>query len=466
MQIAQVFAGYSLGQADLLRRAMGKKIKAEMDAQREIFVNGAMERGVDKARANYVFDLVDKFAGYGFNKAHSACYAFVAYQTAYLKANFPVEFMAASMTLDMANTDKLNIFKQELERMGVALLTPDVNRSEVSFGVEQGDDGRLAVRYALAAVKTVGREAMRALVDERETNGAFADIWDFAERVDPRSVNKRALENLIRAGGFDSLFSNRAQLLESAEILLRYAQHQSEEKNSDQASLFGGGDTVSVARPQLPDVPAWNNTDLLAQEFDAVGFYLSAHPLDDYAAMLKKDKVVTQADLARRVAAGGSHFRIAGTVLRKQERKNSRNNPYAFVQLSDQTGMYEITVFSEELSAKRELLEPGRSLVMHVDARKDGDSVRLTARDIEDIETASLRATAGLRVFLRDDAPLADLSALLEQQRKGRAQIALMLSLNDVQKDVEIMLPGGFALTPRTRGAIKAIPGVIDVHDL
>lgn len=466
MQIAQVFAGYSLGQADLLRRAMGKKIKAEMDAQREIFVNGAQERGVDKGRANYVFDLVDKFAGYGFNKAHSACYAFVAYQTAYLKANYPVEFMAASMSLDMANTDKLNIFKQELDRMGVALLTPDVNRSEVSFSVEPDADGRLAVRYALAAVKTVGREAMRGLVEEREANGPFADIWDFAERVDPRALNKRAVENLIRAGGFDSLSANRAQLLEAADLLLRFAQHQSEEKNSSQASLFGGGDAVSAPRPQLPAVAPWNNTELLAQEFDAVGFYLSAHPLDDYAAMLKKDRVVTQAELPRRVAGGGSHFRIAGTVLRKQERKNSRNNPYAFVQLSDQTGMYEITVFSEELSAKRDLLEPGRSLIMHVDARLDGDSVRLTAREIEDIEAASLRAAAGLRVFLNDEGPLADLSALLEQQRKGRAQIALMLSLGDIRKDVEIMLPGGFALTPRTRGAIKAIPGVIDVHDL
>ena len=467
MQIAQVFAGYSLGQADLLRRAMGKKIKAEMDAQREIFVNGAMERGVDKERANYVFDLVDKFAGYGFNKAHSACYAFVAYQTAYLKANYPVEFMAASMSLDMANTDKLNIFNQELERMGVALLPPDVNRSEVSFGVEADEAGRLAVRYALAAIKTVGRDAMRSLVAQREEGGSFSDIWDFAGRIDPRALNKRALENLIRAGAFDSLFSNRAQLLEAADLLLRFAQHQTEEKNSSQTSLFGGdADAVSVPRPQLPVTPPWTATDLLAQEFDAIGFYLSAHPLDSYASVLKKDKVVTQSELARRVAGGGSHFRIAGTVLRKQERKNSRNNPYAFVQLSDQTGMYEITVFSEELSAKRELLEPGRSIVMHVDARADGDSVRLTARDIEDIETASLRTAAGIRVFVSDPGPLSDLGDFLSQQRKGRAQVAIRLSLDDIHKEVELMLPGGFALTARTRGAIKAIPGVIDVHDI
>ena len=391
----------------------------------------------------------------------------MAYQTAYLKANYPVEFMAASMSLDMANTDKLNIFKQELERMGVALLPPDVNRSEVSFGVEEAEDGKLAVRYALAAIKTVGREAMRNLVSEREAGGSFADIWDFAGRVDPRALNKRALENLVKAGAFDAMFANRAQLLESADVLLRYGQHQAEEKSSSQTSLFGAeAGAVSVPRPHLPAVAPWAATDLLAQEFDAVGFYLSAHPLDAYAPVLKKDNIVTQAELPSRVAAGGSHFRIAGTVLRKQERKNSRNNPYAFVQLSDQTGMYEITVFAEELSAKRELLEPGRSVVMHVDARSDGDSIRLTARDIEDIEQASLRAAAGIRVFLSDSSPLADLKSFLAQQRKGRAQIALMLALDDVHKEVEILLPGGFALTPRTRGAIKAIPGVVDVHDI
>jgi len=465
MQIAQVFAGYTLGQADLLRRAMGKKIKAEMDAQRETFVEGAIANGVDRDRASYVFDLVDKFAGYGFNKAHSAGYALVAYQTAYLKANYPVEFMAASMTLDMNNTDKINVFKQEVERMGIRLLPPDVNRSSVEFGVEARGDDPAAIRYALSAVKNVGREAMRALVDNRAQGGTFSDIWDFAGRIDARQVNKRQLENLARAGAFDGLNDNRAQVCETADLIMRYAQQAAEERETSQTSLFGDGADSMAPPPSMVSRPDWNVTERLAQEFDALGFYLSAHPLDAYPSLRRQDNVVTYAELVERANNGGSHFRIAGTVLRKQERKNARNNPYAFVQLSDQTGMFEVTIFAEELSAKRELLEPGRSVVMNVDARLDGDQPRLIAQSIVDVEQASLRASAGIRVYVNDPSPLAPLRGILQGGAQGRSKVTLLMAVSDLDHEIQVELPGAFAITAADRGAIKAIPGVVDVRE-
>jgi len=466
MQIAQVLAGYSLGEADLLRRAMGKKIQAEMDAQRERFVTGATERGVDRDQASYIFDLVNKFAGYGFNKSHAAAYALIAYQTAYLKANYPVEFLAASMALELHNTDKLNVFRQEMDRMGLRLLPPDINRSHADFAVEQQDGAEPAIRYALAAVKNVGREAMRTLVDERAAHGPFADVWDFAARIDPRQLNKRQLENLARAGAFDRLCQNRAQMHDAADILMRYANQVAQERESNQVSLFADAQGQNTAPPpNMAERADWSVTDRLAHEFEAIGFYLSAHPLDAYPSLTRKDSVITYAELLERVAAGGSHFRIAGTVLRKQERKNARNNAYAFVQLSDQTGMYEVTVFSEELSAKRELLEPGRCVVMSVDARADGDLPRLIAQNIVDVEEASVRSCAGLRVYLDDEAPLASISGILSSVRQGRARVSLLLNLADDRQEVEIALPGGFAIGTADRGAIKAVPGVVEVRD-
>src|SRR4051812_39887942 len=238
MQIAQVLAGYTLGGADLLRRAMGKKIQSEMDAQRKTFVEGAVARGVAPGKAEQIFDQMAKFAGYGFNKSHAAAYALVAYQTAYLKANYPVEFLAASMTLDLGNTDKLNHFRQELGRLGIALLPPDINRSDVEFAVEQdAKTGQPAIRYALAAVKGVGAQAMRDIVSERAGRGPFKDLFDFARRLDAKSFNRRQFENLVKAGAFESLNPNRAQSFAAADLLLREASRTAEERQDGQHTL-------------------------------------------------------------------------------------------------------------------------------------------------------------------------------------------------------------------------------------
>ncbi|MCH8168367.1 MAG: DNA polymerase III subunit alpha, partial [Proteobacteria bacterium] len=291
MQIAQELAGYSLGGADLLRRAMGKKIRSEMEAQRKTFIEGAVARAVPAAKAEQIFEQVNKFAGYGFVKSHAAAYALVAYQTAYLKVHYPVEFLAASMTFELGNTEKLSVFRQELKRLGIALLPPDINRSTAEFGVETVEangmeGGRQAIRYALAAVKNVGEAAMRALVAERDQNGPFASLGDFAGRVDMRAVNKRQIENLARAGAFDGLNPNRRQVFEAAETVVRHASAAAGERDSAQENLFGGGDAAPAPAPDLvlPQAADWPDTDRLRHEFEAIGFYLSAHPLDAYGA--------------------------------------------------------------------------------------------------------------------------------------------------------------------------------------
>src|SRR5438309_5320890 len=356
MQIAQVLAGYTLGGADLLRRAMGKKIQSEMDAQRQQFVEGATARGVERGRAELIFDQMAKFAGYGFNKSHAAAYALVAYQTAYLKANYPVEFLAASMTLDLGNTDKLNHFRQELGRLGIALLPPDINRSEVAFSVETDPKtGKPAIRYALAAVKGVGEQAMSELVAERAAHGPYKDLFDFALRLDAKSFNRRQFENLVKAGAFECLNPNRAQSFAAAELLLRQASRAAEERQDGQVSLFAGIAGLSnggfAARPSLPVVPDWPDVERLQNEFDAIGFYLSSHPLDPYGKSLERAGILRWIDVPAALAAGGAtRFRLAGIVIGRKERTSARGNRFAFVQLSDTTGMFEITLFSEILS--------------------------------------------------------------------------------------------------------------------
>ncbi|MEX2407732.1 MAG: DNA polymerase III subunit alpha, partial [Rhodovibrionaceae bacterium] len=367
MQIAQELAGYSLGAADLLRRAMGKKIQAEMDAQRESFVEGAVARGVEKTKASEIFDLVAKFAGYGFNKSHAAAYAMVAYQTAYLKANYPVEFLAASMTYDMGNTDKLNIFRQELARLDIPLLPPDINRSTPEFCVEAGEDGSaFGIRYALAAIRNVGATAMQGVVGQRTAQGAFKSLADFAGRLDGRLVNKRSIENLACAGAFDSLVANRHQVYAAADTVVRHAAAAAEERSSGQVSLFGeAGDSQSngIALPQVED---WGPSERLQYEFDAVGFYLSAHPLDSHKKTLERLGVLPHSELARASQLTPGRKTVAGIVVSKQIRTSRKGNRFAFVTLSDSSGVYEVVVFSEVLAAAREYLESNQPLLLEV----------------------------------------------------------------------------------------------------
>jgi len=465
MQIAQVLSGYSLGGADLLRRAMGKKIKEEMDAQRKIFVEGAEKNGVDGATASNIFDQVQKFAGYGFNKSHAAAYALVAYQTAYLKANFPVEFFAASMTYDMTSTDKLNLFRGELARLKVPLLGPDVNRSIPHFSVEDTPEGQPAVRYALAAIRNVGEAAMDNLVAERTKAGPFKDLADFANRIDAKQVNRRQLENLVCAGAFDSLCANRAQVFGGIDAILRQAGSAAADRTSNQVSLFGGD--VVLPSLTIPECPDWLPNDRLQRELDAVGFYLSAHPLDEYDKVLKRLGAIRQAELSARLAGAGRAVRLAGIVLNRKERVTARGTRMAFVQMSDASGTFEVTLFSEVLAQARDMLEGGRPLLVTAEVQSDGEGVRLTAKEVQPLDQAAESAVAGMRIHLRDTKPLFHLRRLFDaqsQNSRGRGRVSIIVDVQD--HEVEIVLKGGYAVSPELRGQVKVLPGIVDVIEI
>ena len=465
MQIAQVLSGYSLGSADLLRRAMGKKIKAEMDAQRANFIAGAKKNGVSDQLAEHVFGQVEKFAGYGFNKSHAAAYALIAYQTAYFKANYPVEYIAAFMTYCIGNTDKLNVFRQECDRLGIKLLPPDVNRSDVGFVVEDTPSGP-AIRYALAAVRGVGAQAMGQLVAERVARGPFKSLFDLAERLDVKSFNKRQFESLAKAGAFDTLNGNRAQTFAASEMLLRHAASATEDRVTKQVNLFGDNGASLAAVRALPATADWLPVEKLQQEFEAIGFYLSSHPLAGYGKSLERLGVVRAADLAARAASGGStRYKIAGIVVGKKERNSARGNRFAFVQLSDQSGMFEITVFSEQLSAARPYLESGTPLLITVDVREDGETLRLTAQAIEPLDEAVAHAAAGLRIKLDAADAVPMLAKLMSKEIGGKGRVSLVVPVTPA-REVEIVLPGGFKIGPGIRGQVQAVPGVLEVHDI
>jgi DNA polymerase III subunit alpha len=465
MQIAQILAGYSLGEADLLRRAMGKKIKEEMAAQRDRFVTGAVAKGVDERQASNIFDLVDKFAGYGFNKSHAAAYALVAYQTAWLKANHPVEFLAASMTLDMGNTDKLNIFKQELDRLQIPLLPPDVNSSGVTFTVELLPDGTKAVRYALAAVKNVGAHAMEDLVAERERLGPFTDLFDFTSRLDTRVMNKRQIENLARAGAFDGLEENRAKVVANVELLVRYNGVIREERESQQSSLFGGESAVAPATPALTEVDPWITADALKEEFDAIGFHLSSHPLAPYQDTLDRLEVVTFVQAEEQARERGTSFvKLAGIPVSRRERTSASGNRFAFAVISDLSGSHEMVLFSDVLAASRDLLDAQKPVLIEAEVRIDGETAKVSARRLVALDEAAALACAAFRVEIGEKLPVERLSQVLERAERGRGRIQLSLQ-DGAGHAVEIALPGGFALSPGLRAQIEALPGVAMVAD-
>lgn len=466
MQVAQVLAGYTLGSADLLRRAMGKKVQAEMDAQKVTFVQGAMARGVPEKQAAGIFDQVNKFAGYGFNKSHAAAYALVAYHTGWLKANYPVEFLAASMTLDLGNTDKLNVFRQELDRLGIPLLGPDVNRSQPTFSVEPvaGAAFPKGIRYALGAVKGVGIEAMKRLAAERAANGPYVDIYDFARRLDTQVINKRQLEMLVLAGAFDAMDGNRARLHAGVDTLVRYSQTSAAERDSGQNSLFGGGGQALPA-PRLPEIHDWEMMEKLRHEFGAIGFYLSAHPLDSYNT--GRVGAVPFAEVMRRLRGGrGTSFKMAGIVVAKRETTTKTGNRMAFVQLSDASGVYEVTVFAEVLVDLRPLMEEKKPLLLTVEAQPNNDAWRFTVTMATDLEAALAQAGVHLRVRVEKPDAVAHLAEVLADQKgKGRGRISLRVPVAPL-READIELPGAFGVTSSLRGALRGIPGVLEVQEL
>ncbi len=456
MQIAQVLSGYSLGEADLLRRAMGKKIKEEMDKQRARFVDGAVKNGVGKPQANLIFDLLAKFANYGFNKSHAAAYAIVSYQTAFMKAHYPVEFLAASMSYDMANSEKLNDFREDAGRLGIKVVPPSVQTSFRQF--ETGDN---RIYYALAALKGVGESAVEHIVAVRGDK-EFASIEDFCLRIDPKQINRRVMESLICAGAFDGFGRDRAELIGGLDRIIGYAQRAQGEKTSGQHDMFGSSSASGPETLVFPSFDPWMPSEKLMREYQVLGFYLSAHPLDTYGAVLAKMRVQTFADFSAAVRQGATAGRLAGTVTGRQERKTRTGNKMGIVTFSDSSGQFEAILFSEALAQYRDLLEPGKSLVITVQAEERPEGIGLRIQTAQSLEEKSVQMQKALRVFVRDSGPLKAVTRHLNA--RGDGLVSFVVIKDDGKREIEVELTEKYRISPEIAAALKTAPGVLDVE--
>jgi len=458
MQAAQILAGYSLGEADLLRRAMGKKIKSEMDAQRARFVEGcATHNQIPAAKANELFDTIDKFAGYGFNKSHAAAYALVAYQTAWLKSHHRAEFYAASMSFDMALTDKLGVFVEDMRRGGIECLPPDINASHAFFTVESG-----AVRYALGALKGVGEKAMEALVEERERGGPFASLEDFAARIDPRLLNRRQLESLAAAGAFDSIKPERAAVFAAAETILAHAASAQDQRESGQAGLFGTN-SAEAAPIRLPRDASWTIAQRMAAERDAFGFYFSAHPVDSARHLLAAHKVKTFAEIAETHVAEGERIgsTMAGLVEEARWRTSAKGRRYMIATLSDSSGQFVTTAFDDEATAALEAAAKAGQcglLSVELDRRAGDETPRVTIKRFQPLTDLAKRTRLQMTVRLADAAAAASIACELAGARGSNGLVRFIVP---IASGGEAMVVAGrdFALDAELAARIERVTG-------
>ena len=455
MQIAQILSGYSLGEADLLRRAMGKKIKAEMDAQRVRFQEGAVRYGLKPGLADTIFDLLAKFANYGFNKSHAATYALVSYQTAYLKAHYPREFFAATMTLDMGNTDKLNEFRQDARKHGIEVVPPCVNRSDAVFNTHDGK-----VFYAIGAVKGVGQAVADHIVAARGSV-PFADLGDFAARVDARIINRRTLEALVNAGAFDQLVGRREQAFAAIDAIVAVAQRTNANAADGIVDMFAADRPEPIALNQA--VTGWLPAERLAREHAAIGFHLSGHPLDQYAELFDRLRVQSWSSFERAVKEDGARAgRLAGTIATRNDRRTKKGTPMAIIALSDASGGYEVIAFSEQVGQFSEVLQPGRSVVLTVEADDRPDGIGLRLAGAEPIEGLAEKIGRRLTVFAGSDRCLAPIRSQLKPG--GEGQVSFIVVRDNGAREYEVELKGGYRISPELAGAVKAMDGVIDVR--
>jgi DNA polymerase-3 subunit alpha len=458
MQAAQLLGGYSLGQADLLRRAMGKKIKSEMDAQRATFVEGcAKHNNIHPAKANELFDLIDKFAGYGFNKSHAAAYALVAYQTAWLKAHHRPEFYAASMSFDMALTEKLSVFVEDMRRGGVECLPPDINSSHAFFTVENG-----AVRYALGALKGVGEKAMEALVEERERGGPFASLEDFAARIDPRVLNRRQLESLTGAGAFDSIKPERAAVFAAAETILAHAASAHEQRESGQAGLFGAN-SAEAAPIRLPRDASWTLAQRMAAEREAFGFYFSAHPVDTARHLLAAHKVKRFAEVMEMSVAEGERMgaSMAGLVEDARWRTSAKGRRYMMATLSDSSGQFIATAFDDEATAALETAAKAGQcglLSVELDRRAGDEAPRVTIKRFQPLSDLAKRTRLQMTIHATD---VSRIETIVRQLAEARGSNGLVRFVVPIALGGEAIIVAGrdFALDAELAARVERVSG-------
>ncbi|MBH9538082.1 DNA polymerase III subunit alpha [Novosphingopyxis sp. YJ-S2-01] len=472
MQAAQILAGYSLGEADLLRRAMGKKIQAEMDKQRTRFVEGCAANDIDEPRANQLFDLIDKFAGYGFNKSHAAAYALLAYQTAWLKAHYPEEFFAASMCFDMHQTDKLGIFVDDMRRLEIACLPPTLNESEAEFSVETTEEGGRAVRYALAGLKNVGEKAMETVVAERRTKGAFKSLDDLTGRIDPTLLNKRSIETLAAAGAFDALNPDRAAVQAGAETILAAAQSAKAMRDSGQGGLFGGEES-DIPALRLPTAEPWSPGEIMTREKDAFGFYFSAHPVTQYRAQLMANGVKTQADLAALppIAEGERRqVKMAALVENVRWRESRRGSRFCMVELSDTSGQFSASCFEEDVGkVLSQAADESACLLLDVelDMRPGDDNARLTVRAARPLTaSAGSLAEARLCLELQVDCEIAlrEVANITLPLSGGRSE--LIIDVPGPRGRTRISLGRTFRVDEALRERLMSLEGISHVAEL
>ncbi len=466
MQAAQVLAGYSLGDADLLRRAMGKKIQAEMDKQRSRFVEGAAKNNIDNKKANQLFDLIDKFAGYGFNKSHAAAYALLAYQTAWLKTHYPHEFFAASMCFDMHQTDKLNIFVDDMRKLDIACEPPCINRSQAEFSVERSDDG-YAVRYALAGLKNVGEKAMSQITAEREENGWFTSLDDMANRIDPSMLNKRALENLAAAGAFDSLNTDRAAIHASADVILAVAADAHSSRISGQGGLFGAEDDNTGQTMRLSCDTNWSIGEKMAHEKDAFGFYFAAHPVEQYKAIANANGARTYAALMESGGQPGSRRPavMAALVESVQRRKTKRGKDFIMADMSDQSGQFSASCFEEHMvEPMADFAKDSACVLLNVelDTPSEDQPPRVTIRSAQPLEGIKGSARMRLDLDVHDAGAFPQLAMAAEAQDKGRGAIYARLMV-DGEAAAHMKLCSGRSLDAEFANALEPIEGLANI---
>ncbi|OWR01465.1 DNA polymerase III subunit alpha [Sphingopyxis witflariensis] len=468
MQAAQILAGYSLGGADLLRRAMGKKVQAEMDAQRETFVKGCGEHNqISPKAANELFDLIDKFAGYGFNKSHAAAYALLSYQTAWLKAHYPHEFFAASMSFDSHQTDKLSIFIDDMRRLGIAVAPPSINESEADFSVGQaGED--LVVRFALGALKGVGEKAMEALVAERNAKGDFKSLDDFANRIDPRQLNRRQIEALAGAGAFDGIEPDRPRAFSGAESLLACANSSARERSTGQGGLFGGDVDVAPVL-QLPAAEPWTLAERMTREKDAFGFYFSSHPVEQYEAIVAARGARSYGEICTSVEmTPGTRIpmTMAAMVESARPRVSQRGNRFLNLTLSDRSGQFQSSCFDETAGKTLEMLAVDGGcaiLAVELDLLEGEETPRVTVRGAQPL--AEIAATALLELRCRVELPGAidDMVRLLERRDDARGRVFIITGDPVTEEDIVLDLGRGFALGPDAVSRLEMVAGITEV---
>ena len=442
MQIAQILSNYTLGEADLLRRAMGKKIQKEMDDQKNRFVEGAKNNGINVGEALIIFDLVDKFAGYGFNKSHAAGYALLAYQTAYLKTNFPYEFMTASLNYSVDRTDRIILLKKELNKLNIILKKPDINYSNSKFSIEKSEATR-SIRFALSAVKGVGVGSMNNLVSERESNGKYIDIIDFMNRLKGDVINKRQLEKLIQSGSFESVYKNRSKLFINVPNFVEIygGIHNT---NDNQKYLFEV-EKLSFEDKNIfnQDIIEWSSSDLLKNELEVLGFYFSNHPLCLYPKnYFVKNNIVDFDDVI--ADTDTDHSKVVGAILDIKERSNKDGRKYAFLTISNSKTQFELSIFSDKLREFRHLIKEGNVLIFHIDISRDNENIRVIIRKIEDLDIVFSNQRQKYNVFLSDISDLELIDSLLKDADNNLNELFIFFNKNnklvslDFSKNYEI----------------------------